>query len=113
MKNKIIFGLLLAFPLGVSADVIEIFNPLSADRFPNPLVCEDISCVIEKLTNFISLIAFAVAPIMILIGAFYFITAGGNPERVRTGKQVITYAIIGLVIILLARAIVATIQSIF
>lgn len=47
-----------------------------------------------------------VAVIMILIGGFRWMTAGGNEEKVETAKKILTAAIIGLIIVLLAWAIV-------
>lgn len=47
-----------------------------------------------------------VAVIMILIGGFQWMTAGGNEEKVASAKKIISAAVIGLIIILLAWAIV-------
>lgn len=47
-----------------------------------------------------------VAVVMIIYGGFMWLTAAGNEERIGTAKQIISSAIIGLVIILLAWAIV-------
>lgn len=48
---------------------------------------------------------------MIIIGAFYLLTAAGDPKRVGTGKTIIIYTLIGLTIILFARALIAMIES--
>ncbi|MFH1534374.1 MAG: hypothetical protein ABIF80_00130, partial [Patescibacteria group bacterium] len=47
-----------------------------------------------------------IAVIMILIGGFKWMTAGGNEEKIESAKKLLTSAIIGLVIVLLAWAIV-------
>ena len=47
-----------------------------------------------------------IAVIMILYGGFMWMTAGGNEEKVASAKKVISAAVIGLIIILLAWAIV-------
>jgi len=47
-----------------------------------------------------------VAVVMILIGGFQWMTAGGNEEKVASAKKIISAAVIGLIIILLAWAIV-------
>lgn len=46
------------------------------------------------------------AVIMILYGGFTWMTAGGNEEKVEKAKKIVTAAVIGLVIILVAWAIV-------
>lgn len=56
-------------------------------------------------------IAFAVlgalAVLFIMLGALRFITAQGNPQEVSKAKSTIVYALIGLVVALVAEAIVS------
>ncbi|MBM4177517.1 hypothetical protein FJ208_01820 [Candidatus Gribaldobacteria bacterium] len=47
-----------------------------------------------------------VAVIMIIVGGFQWMTAGGNEEKVDKAKKLISAAVIGLIIVLLAWAIV-------
>lgn len=47
-----------------------------------------------------------IAVIMILIGGFQWMTAGGNEEKVASAKKIISAAVIGLIVVLLAWAIV-------
>jgi cytochrome bd-type quinol oxidase subunit 2 len=47
-----------------------------------------------------------IAVVMIIWGGFTWLTAGGNEEKVEQAKRIITAAIIGLIVILLAWAIV-------
>ena len=46
------------------------------------------------------------AVVFIIYGGFMWLTAGGSEDRVEKAKQIITAAVIGLIIILLAWAIV-------
>lgn len=55
-----------------------------------------------------SLVIFAIAPVLILWGGIAVITAGGSPERVSYGKGVLTKTVLGLVVVLGAYVIVAT-----
>ena len=43
--------------------------------------------------------------IFILLGAYSILTAGGSPEKVNTGRSYIIYAVVGLIIALLAKLI--------
>jgi len=61
-----------------------------------------ITNVVQWALGFLALIAV----IMIIIGGFMWMTAGGNEERVEKAKKMISAAVIGLIIILLAWAIV-------
>src|SRR3989338_1559854 len=47
-----------------------------------------------------------IAVVMILIGGFQWMTAGGNEEKVASAKKIISAAVIGFVVVLLAWAIV-------
>ena len=47
-----------------------------------------------------------VAVILILYGGFTWMTAGGSEEKVEKAKKIVTAAVIGLVIVILAWAIV-------
>lgn len=78
----------------------------------NPLQACDFAELVDNIIGFIFLIGVALAPLMIIIGAFYILTAGDNPRRVEIGKNIILYTLIGLVIILLSRALVYTIHNI-
>ena len=48
---------------------------------------------------------------MITVGAFYLITAAGDPERVNTGKKIITWTMIGIAVVLLATSVKLVIES--
>jgi len=51
------------------------------------------------------------AVIMVIYGGVLYVTAAGNQEKIDNGKKIIMYAIVGIVIILLAFALVNTILS--
>jgi len=58
--------------------------------------------IVQWLLGFLGLIAV----IIILYGGFVWMTAGGNEERIAKAKKIITAAVVGLIIVLLAWAIV-------
>lgn len=58
--------------------------------------------IVQWLLGFLGLIAV----IVILYGGFVWMTAGGNEERITKAKQIITAAVVGLIVVLLAWAIV-------
>jgi hypothetical protein len=57
-------------------------------------------------------IVFVFAVLFILLSAFNFITSSGNPEKVKKAKDQAKYAIIGVVVALLARAAVPFVQNV-
>ena len=40
--------------------------------------------------------------IMVIVGGFTYLTAGGDPKKAQMGRNVITYAVIGLALLILA-----------
>ena len=79
----------------------------------NPIGCNDFKCVADKLINLLIMIAAPLAAILVLIGGFQMITAGGNPEKFATGKKTILYSAVGFVVVLLAQGAVTLLQNIF
>jgi hypothetical protein len=101
MKKIILISLLLSLPIMSLA--VEFQNPLEYETFGE---------LIDAIIKFIFYIAVVVVPLMLIIGAFYLLTAAGDPKKIGTGKNVIIYTLIGLVIIMLARGLIAVIESV-
>jgi len=64
--------------------------------------------VIDTLITLVGTVAF----ILIVAGGFRMMVAGGNDSETERAKQMITFAVIGLVVALLAYIIVATVQGV-
>lgn len=106
LRKKIFILLILSclfFPLLASADTIEIEPPTKYKTFGE---------LIEAIIDFIYKIALVLAPLFIVIAGFYFVTASGDPAKIKTGQDIIKYTLIGLLIILLATGLIAVIQSV-
>jgi tellurite resistance protein TehA-like permease len=66
--------------------------------------------------NILSLLLFgagALAIIYVLIGAFQYVVSAGNPAEVAKAKNTIVFAIVGLVIVMLALVIVQFVRGLF
>ncbi len=61
--------------------------------------------LIEWITNIAFLIIAALSVLMIIFAAFLYITAGANPEGTKKAKNFLLYAVIGIVVAILARLI--------
>lgn len=81
-------------------------------NLPNPLACDDIPCVGEKIVSGLFFIVTPIVVIMVLIGAFQILTAGGSPERVTKGRNTIFYAVVGYAIVLVAQGLVFIIREV-
>ena len=66
---------------------------------------------LETLGSWLYTFALAAVPIVILIGAFMFVTAAGNPERVKTGRRLIIWAIVGLAIVMTSKGIIILVHE--
>ncbi len=86
-------------------------SPINQVCICNPLTSSDFSTIVDKLINFIFTISAVLAPLMIIIGAFFIMTAAGDPKKVGTGKNIILYALIGFAIVLFAKGIIVVIEQ--
>jgi hypothetical protein len=62
--------------------------------------------IVLQAASLIAVVAGVTAVIMIAIGGFMMITAGGDSQKVGTARKTIIYAVVGLVVIILARSII-------
>lgn len=77
----------------------------------NPLGTTNITVVIARLIEAILGITGAVALLMFIYGGFLWLISAGDPKKVEKGKEVMKWAILGLVVIVTAYVIVSTIVS--
>lgn len=91
----------LIFPLfvlgGGGQMIIQIENPLKAQNF---------SEFLNSIINFLFWISLVLAPLMIIVGGFYFVISEGDTKKIETGKNIIRYTLIGFLIILLAKGLI-------
>jgi hypothetical protein len=66
----------------------------------------DVGNLASKIVNVFSIIVGAISVIMIIYGGFRYITSGGDSGRVGNAKNTLIYAVIGLIIVVLAQLIV-------
>lgn len=70
---------------------------------------QDIVDVLDDAANWLYVIGFAVALIIIIVGGISYMTAGGDEEKTGTAKKRIITGLIGAAIILLAGVILDTV----
>ena len=102
----------------IIASVIAL--PTMAYAQNKPLVLENplggagvdsIPALIDKITTFLVEAAAPIVTIMILVGAFKMLTAAGNENKFQEGKKTITYAIIGMAVVLLSKGVTSIIKD--
>ncbi len=81
---------------------------------PNSLIqTNNIVNVVRGIISFVLIIAFVIAFIMLLVGGIRWILAGGDEKAVGSARGTITAALIGLVIVLVAFALIKVIENFF
>lgn len=123
MKQRI--GILLSTLLLLAAPLsISIASPmLVAAATPQDEICSGVGLtgssgtgcgdqgkqafqVIGTIINVLSVLIGIASVVMIMIAGFRFITSGGDSGKVAAARSGIVYAIIGLIVVVLAQAIV-------
>ncbi len=92
-----------------AGDVIS-GDPEDADNYHEGWSVICMLATVYYVTNWVFYVILIAVMIMILYAAFLFLTSSGSPEKAGKATKVITYAIIGMVIGLLARAIPAAVR---
>ena len=77
----------------------------------NPLAAETIPDILNRIIDFMLILAGPIAVIMTIYAAYLFITAGDNQERVKTARKTLMYVIIGVAILILSKGIVSLSKS--
>ena len=90
--------------LASALSVQEGAEAARADGMPAELIGDN--GVFSRLTNTILLVVGLISVIMLVYGGLRYILSGGDSKKVTDAKNTILYAIIGLIISLLAFAIV-------
>ena len=72
----------------------------------------DVMGVLTKIGNWLFAILLVVAVIYIILAAFDFVTAGGDPEKVKTARNNVLYAMIGIAVAFLAKGLVVLVRMI-
>jgi hypothetical protein len=122
--KKLKFGLLALFALvGVATFVpattayadplTEVNKGLTDIGAKEPTNAVPLQTRIKQVINVIMFILGRIAVIMIIIGGIRYVVSGGDSGAVTSAKNTIFYAVIGLVVALLAYAIVNFVVSSF
>lgn len=104
-----------------SAQAADVFQPCETDAGKNSAVCKSKNAqekgggrnplfgpdgVITFIINLISALVGIAAVIMIILAGLKFITSGNNPQDVSSAREMVIYAVAGLIIAVSAQLIV-------
>jgi hypothetical protein len=74
----------------------------AVDLGPEPAQIGHFNTIFSTILNLATAIGLLVVFIMLLLGGFSFLTAGGDPKANEGAKKTITYAILGLAMMIMA-----------
>jgi len=75
-------------------------------ELPNPIACNDATCLIGQVVRYILGSIAVVATLMFVWGGVMMMTSGGNADQVKRAKETLVWAAIGVVVILLSWVII-------
>ena len=109
---------LIAGAVTTAAVIVPVLAGAETDRFGvfygtgAGLGTRDVRATIAQIINIALGILGIVALVIILMGGFKWMTAGGNEEGVESGKKAIGQGVVGLIIIFVAFAITRFVFSV-
>jgi hypothetical protein len=90
---KKIFTKIIALP------VFFLANPVFAQDEP-PTLEGNIAPIVDKVMGYLFPVAVLISLIFVVMGGYMWIISGGDPSRVKQAQGTLTWAILGLVIVL-------------
>lgn len=106
-----VFIVLFLFVLG--ANVALGVDSFGGNRLVNPISCNTFGACANNILQFLLNLSIPLTAIMVMVGGFQMLTAGGDPAKFTTGRKTVTYAAIGFAVILISRGVVDIIRSLF
>lgn len=101
-----LFVIILFSSFGFSA-----YAACDTDFIPNPLGVCTFSDLAYRIAELSAALGSAVAVVVLIYGAWQYVTSGGNPEQLKAAKDTIFWAAVGLGLLILAGGIIAYIQT--
>lgn len=105
LKNKIAIGLTAS--IAVSAMLMPFLAAAQIQSPPQAPVTriEDLIRVLNTLVNWLFAILMIIAVIFIFYAAYLYLTAGGDPEKVKTATKQLVFAAIAIGVALIAQGV--------
>ena len=101
---SVVSGSLALTPATVSADAAD--EILKGSNATGQKSSNDLNDNLKTIVNIILFILGAIAVIVIVIGGLRYVLSGGDANAIKGAKDTILYAVVGLIVALLAYAIV-------
>jgi len=70
----------------------------------------DVQRTLDSVSNYLFGFLLVIAAIAIIIAAYFFVTAAGDPDKTKTARNFVLYAVIGVLVAFLAKGLVMLIN---
>ncbi len=113
MKENILKKASVGIVLGIALG-FTLLPFLALAQVPGPIVTSpvQIASLLQKVLNFVGAIVLTIALIMLLYAAILFLTAGSSETIHTKAKSVLIYAIVGIVVAVLAFSVIPFVQTV-
>lgn len=95
--KKTIFFLLILF---IFLSFVPVIQVTADTALTNPLVTTDPNIIITRIITVILGLVGVITLAMIIFGGLMWMTSGGSEEKVKKGRNILIWAILGLIVIL-------------
>ncbi len=113
MKKIIPATLIIAFSLLFAAPALATFPitsttpntkpaPRTSKTLPNPLKTTDVNVLIGNIINFALGFVGTISLLLFIYGGFTWMLSGGSAEKVKKGRDIIVWAVIGLFVVFMS-----------
>ena len=119
-KQKIILNLVVCLVLFFVCTIVlgagppPVATPPDVATLDNPLHgINSLPQLLQRVTSFVQSVALALMPIFIVWGGVTIMTSNGNPEKVKEGKNIILYTMVGVIVTFLANVMIDVVAQLF
>jgi len=106
LSTLVLTSIISLFFLSVMMPVLAVDPAPTIIQSPDEAVT-----LLETITDWFFTILMVVAVIFIILAAWTFLTAGGNPDSVTRARQMLVYALIGVAVAVLAKGLPILVQT--
>ena len=79
---------------------------------PSTLPAIDVMQALDDMTNWLFAILLIVAVIYVIIAAYHFITAQGDPDKVKLARNMVLYSLIGVAVAIASKGLVVLVRRV-
>lgn len=101
---------ILVVPAIASAGWLE--DLLGVGGQPQTAPRTDVMLILGSLTNWLFAILLVIAAIAIIVAAYFFVTAAGDPDKTKKARDFVLYALIGVLVGFAAKGLVILVERI-